>query len=294
MKKKKKTNYPLKIFWIFIITAIFGGWSTCNAQATALMPSDGYWYTWTVDDGLLYDDGYLGNYKNNGLGALTVYPTVGYTSFEFITFDVEFEPSVCGWDYLEVYHGETFDSLIGRYCGLTLPPIIKSTDPSGALTLLWSSDFSVSRSGFIISIQTIGGALPIELISFTGNPNRLGVELEFTVACEVNNDYFTIEKSRDAYRWNEFIRIEGMGNHNNIVTYSCYDELPYIGLSYYRLKQTDYNGDCEYFNPISVVLELDRYLIKTINMQGQEVDEKYKGVVIDIYSDGVNNKRIQE
>jgi len=294
MKKKKKTNYPLKIFWLLLITIFLGGYQTCG-QTVALMPADGFWYNWTVDDGLLYDDGYVGNYKNNGLGALTVYPTVGYTSFEFLSFDVEYEPSICGWDYLEVYHGETLDSLIGRYCGTTLPPFIESSDPSGALTLLWSSDFSISRSGFIISIKTLTGPLPITLQSFIGYESRDGVVIEWTVLNEVNNDYFTIDRSVDCYNWHELTTVPGNGNHNNEMSYSVFDENPLIGINYYRLKQTDYDGNYECFTPIAVIMKPEeRFFLKTINLSGQEVDENYKGVVIDIYSDGVNNKRIQE
>ena len=293
--KKKKTNYPLKTFWLFLIAFFLGLCEQTCGQTVGLMPADGFWYEWTVDDALLYDDGYTGNYKNNGLGALTVYPTVGYTSFEFIDFDVEFEPSNCGWDYLEVYHGETFDSLIGRYCGTTLPPIIESSHPSGALTLLWSSDFSVSRSGFIISIKTLSGPLPITLSSFIGYPAQDGVVVEWTVLSEVNNNYFTIDRSFDCYNWEELATVPGNGNHNNRITYNTVDENPTIGINYYRLKQTDYNGDYEYFNPIAVIMKPKRrHLEKVINLTGQEVDENYKGVVIDIYSDGVNEKRIQE
>jgi len=291
MDEQVNNKYIKRIFIILLLIITLGG--ECQSQQTALMPSDGYWYVWTVDDGILYDDGYMGNYKNNGLGALTVYPTVGYTSFEFVSFDVEYEPSACGWDYLEVYHGETLDSLIGRYCGTTIPPIINSTDPSGALTLLWSSDFSVSRSGFIISIQTQGGALPIELISFTAEYSGGYVEVDWTVASESNNNYFTIERSVDCYSWDEIERIEGLGTHNHHISYNYSDTRPVMGISYYRLKQTDYDGNFETFNPVSVTIEVDRYIVRTINLKGQEVDRKYKGMVIDIYNDNTTTKRMQ-
>ena len=32
------------------------------------------------------------------------------------------------------------------------------------------------------------------------------------------------------------------------MNYSCTDKTPYIGLSYYRLKQTDFDGEFEYSN----------------------------------------------
>ena len=58
---------------LLIITTILIS-NLCKAQY--LMPIDNNWYTLTVDDGILYDDGGDGgNYTNNGLGTLTIYPT---------------------------------------------------------------------------------------------------------------------------------------------------------------------------------------------------------------------------
>lgn len=291
MDEQVNDKYVKKIFILFLFVIFFA--VTCNSQQIGLMPADGLWYTWTVDDAFLYDDGYTSDYKNDGLGALTIYPTAGYTSIEFLVFDVEYEPSACGWDYLEVYHGETFDSLIGRYCGTTPPPIIKSTHPTGALTLLWSSDMTVSRSGFILSIQTQAGALPIELVSFNASLVEDAVSIDWIVASEINNNFFTVERSKDAYDWSELTRIPGLGNHNNEVSYHCMDVSPYSGISYYRLKQTDYDGKYKIFRPVTVIIDRGLYVVKTINIFGQVVTEDYKGLVIDIYNNNTTKKRWQ-
>ena len=291
MDEQVNDKYVKKIFILFLFVIFFA--VTCNSQQIGLMPADGLWYTWTVDNAFLYDDGYTSDYKNDGLGALTIYPTAGYTSIEFLVFDVEYEPSACGWDYLEVYHGETFDSLIGRYCGTTPPPIIKSTHPTGALTLLWSSDMTVSRSGFILSIQTQAGALPIELVSFNASLVEDAVSIDWIVASEINNNFFTVERSKDAYDWSELTRIPGLGNHNNEVSYHCMDVSPYSGISYYRLKQTDYDGKYKIFRPVTVIIDRGLYVVKTINIFGQVVTEDYKGLVIDIYNNNTTKKRWQ-
>ena len=97
MDEQVNDKYVKKIFILFLFVIFFA--VTCNSQQIGLMPADGLWYTWTVDDAFLYDDGYTSDYKNDGLGALTIYPTAGYTSIEFLVFDVEYEPSACGWDY---------------------------------------------------------------------------------------------------------------------------------------------------------------------------------------------------
>jgi hypothetical protein len=152
----------------------------------------------------------------------------------------------------------------------------------------WMDDFFMLGSG--------GGgfALPIVLQNFIGYPNNKGVTLEWSVLSEVNNDYFTIHKSIDCYHWEELGRVPGNGNHNNRLDYSYTDESPIPGISYYRLTQTDYDGNYEIFNPISIIIKQDSKKVwKTINMSGQEVGPDYKGAVLDVYYDYSTKKRIQ-
>jgi hypothetical protein len=102
---------------------------------------------------------------------------------------------------------------------------------------------------------TGGSALPIDLISFTGELVGGGVELEWVVASQINNEYFKIEKSLNCEQWEEVSRIPGAGNSNTQMDYKIYDEKPYDGISYYRLSQTDYDGKSETFNPISIIYD---------------------------------------
>jgi len=79
------------------------------------------------------------------------------------------------------------------------------------------------------------------------------VYLEWVTASEINNDYFTLERSRDAINWTIVGTVDGAGNSNQNIIYSYVDNKPYNGVSYYRLKQTDFNGQFEYSNIISVI-----------------------------------------
>jgi len=112
------------------------------------------------------------------------------------------------------------------------------------------SGFS-SFSGFGVG-GTGGGALPIDLISFTANVIDENVRVNWTVASQVNNEYFTIHRSNDVENWIEVGRMDGAGNTNQTMEYVLYDDEPLNGTSYYRLTQTDFNGDSEVFFPISV------------------------------------------
>ena len=143
-----------------------------------------------------------------------------------------------------------------------------------------------------------GDALPIDLVSFDGevllemNPVVL---LEWTVASQVNNEYFKIERSENLDSWNLIDSIRGNGTTNMELRYSLIDDNPLNGVNYYRLSQTDHNGATKIFNPIAITLNNEEKVIsKIINIAGQEVSKDYNGIIIEIYTDGTSRKLYKE
>ncbi len=124
-----------------------------------------------------------------------------------------------------------------------------------------SSALVTSFSPFTLASYLAGvNPLPIELLSFTANYNsdlptgQAGntVDLKWSTASETNNDYFTIERSADGIFFNEVNIIDGAGNSTSTLNYSTVDGSPLTNVSYYRLKQTDYNGNYSYSKIVSV------------------------------------------
>lgn len=118
-------------------------------------------------------------------------------------------------------------------------------------------DFTISRTGMAnFSWFTIASdndnPLPVELASFDAVCKNGTVELNWSTASEINNQYFSVERSIDGIVWDEIARVNGAGNSNVLHQYSYQDQTPWQGISYYRLTQVDYNGDSETFNPYSV------------------------------------------
>jgi hypothetical protein len=101
------------------------------------------------------------------------------------------------------------------------------------------------------------GPLPIDLISFTADLDNSDVYVDWTVASQTNNDYFNVQRSIDGYDWEDIATIEGAGNSNQMMDYTYIDTDPYMGVSYYRLKQTDYDGNFEIFDPVAVLYEVN-------------------------------------
>lgn len=97
-----------------------------------------------------------------------------------------------------------------------------------------------------------GAPLPIDLVYFNALAIENTIQLTWITASEINNDYFTIEKSIDAKVWETVLIINGAGNSSQVIEYTETDFNPISGISYYRLKQTDFDGRFEYFNIVPV------------------------------------------
>jgi hypothetical protein len=94
--------------------------------------------------------------------------------------------------------------------------------------------------------------MPIVLKYFYARHNSNQVDLTWVTSSEINNDFFTIERSADGINYAEISRQAGAGNSIEELSYTAVDTKPLPGRSYYRLKQTDYDGTFEY-SPIQSV-----------------------------------------
>ncbi len=115
-----------------------------------------------------------------------------------------------------------------------------SANGTGNIT---SKAFTKFDSYFALANRTPGtNPLPIELLFFKASCENNSTKLSWATASETNNDYFSVEKSQDGFTFENINNIPGAGNSNNTLFYSATDEKPFSGTTYYRLKQTDFNG----------------------------------------------------
>ena len=141
--------------------------------------------------------------------------------------------------------------------------------------------------------------LPITLNHFSGSfieGNLPSVELNWTTVSEQNNDFFTIWRSINGIDWDAIQNIDGAGNSTELIAYQCIDRnLPVHDFMdftlYYKLSQRDVDGGSEFFPIISIQCKAPKtHVVKKTNLLGQDIDQNYKGIVIEIWNNGETSK----
>jgi hypothetical protein len=141
--------------------------------------------------------------------------------------------------------GATVDGAIFTTSG----DITTSSDTIRNLNITSTNRPNISCNCVILS------TLPIELLSFTGECYNQSIILKWSTGTEINNDYFTIERSIDAVNFDVIGTVNGNGNSNTMLNYTWIDNNPINGTAYYRLKQADFNGEFEYHGIKTVACE---------------------------------------
>lgn len=132
----------------------------------------------TLDSGIIYDSGGPnGQYKNNEFNTFTIKPC-GATS---ITLSFDAYDTENGYDYLRVYDGPNSSyPQIANLNGNSIPNPITAT--SGAMTLVFTSDGSVTRNGFIGRWEAV--------VPPAGNPMADFVLPDTVFQCAAGNDLY--------------------------------------------------------------------------------------------------------
>jgi len=119
----------------------------------------------------------------------------------------------------------------------------------------WYTTTNYQASGYLSSNST---TLPVDLLSFTAGKDNGNVLLKWTTASELNNDFFTVERSTDLNHWEAIARVKGAGTSarkHNYLRQDGLSGLPYLPATiYYRLRQTDFNGTSTLSQTVAVSL----------------------------------------
>ena len=207
-----------------------------------------------------------------------------------------------GWDWMKIYDGNSTaapilydnsstgpDNPFGD-CGIG-STVLDFCASGRCLTFEFWATSVVNRAGWDATVSSTGSGcvLPIELEWFTGTSKEDYNLLSWVTTTEINNEYFTIEYSRDAINWIFLETIDGGGNTNtpNMYQYADYDYEP--GTNYYRLSQTDFDGSIEVFEIIAILNKRSQVEITiTYDTLGQVINnpDTYIGMIVYRYNNG--------
>lgn len=196
---------------------------------------DWFYFQYSIDGGVTWVNPVNPNIINNGSG-------VNLSSYPPQTTWVNNNSNIDGWSG-NVFVNQTF--LIPNSGNNMFRFIFQSDNIINSAN---SNIYYVDILSF--NVQCIS-YLPITLKSLTvkneGNKNKI----YWTTSSEQNNNYFIIEKSNDGVNYKEIGRVKGAENSSQELNYSFTDQNPYLGITYYRLTQVDFDGKSETFNPVS-------------------------------------------
>jgi cytoskeletal protein CcmA (bactofilin family) len=125
-------------------------------------------------------------------------------------------------------------------------------DGDGNLTVGGTYTNNGDDSGFNGDLN--GAPLPVELVYFKGGIVDDEVILEWLTSSEINNEGFEVQRSGDGEHFTNIGFVPGNGNSNEEHKYLFIDSQPYGGVSFYRYRQVDFDGQFEH----SPIIMIDR------------------------------------
>jgi hypothetical protein len=109
-----------------------------------------------------------------------------------------------------------------------------------------SYTFGNGFSGFGAGIPGASGALPVDLLSFTGKLQKENVQLNWTTVSEHNSKGFEIERSYDGVNFRKIGFVASAGNSFTTRNYNFTDPQRAVEYNYYRLKLVDIDNSFDY------------------------------------------------
>lgn len=109
-----------------------------------------------------------------------------------------------------------------------------------------------SNTGNWWTLSNISSPLPVDFISIIATCEGKSVDVKWSTASEINNDYFEVQRSSNGFDWQAIGTVAGAGNSSTTLHYSLTDNAPLNSKSYYRVMQYDFDGQSKSSAPVAV------------------------------------------
>lgn len=185
---------------------------------------------------------------NKGTGAIVSTVTVSATSEQWSGLDVDNCDDLFVGENSAIQQYNSALTLVATYAASSTVYDVVLGANYGKLYACGNGFLSVMPITPTCTPHTPCTPLPIELQSFSCQPKGSGIELNWTTASETNNKLFTVERSVDGVNFQAITNVSGAGNSSTAHSYAYTDYPPTPATYYYRLSQTDYDGQSQSFN----------------------------------------------
>ena len=208
--------------------------------------------TITICGGDFYDSGGpSANYQDNESLTETFYPTTAgsMVRFVFSSFSTQ-----SGHDYLKIYNGVNASApLIGIYTGTTGPGTVTSTNSSGALTFVFTSDDSVNEPGWAATIGCYSAVSP-PVADFSAAPvnapvahtvsfSDLSANFPTSWAWSVSPETFTYVGGTSATSQNPQVKFSALGFYTvTLITANAFGSDTVVKTDYINVAGCNYNS----------------------------------------------------
>ena len=148
------------------------------------------------------------------------------------------------------------------------------------------SFYSNNGANFSATFIKMAQPLPVKLKNLDVSRKSSVNYLQWITATETNNDYFEVQHSNDGSNFTDVGFVKGHGNSNTERNYSFEHAVSSGKVSYYRLKQVDFDGRYEYSSIVSVrsdgkrseesIIIAPNPVTDVVNVFGLEDDATYR------------------
>lgn len=194
---------------------------------------------------------YIANYINSSYGSFTYSQVNGTIDHSVATeyWDIN-RISGAANCYIELsYDANTgadnnySDFIVAHYTSNAWESTGNATVAGDATTGTVVTTVAVSSfSPFTRGSKSVSAPLPVDLINFQAICNSDEVKLSWSTAMELNNDYFSVEKSDNGLDFSAIAKVKGRGTSSSLSNYNYIDINNDQKGGYYRLIQNDFDG----------------------------------------------------
>lgn len=226
---------------VVIVDAINAGgdtviWDGKDATGTLVVQNVTVGVTSRFSTGVTHFPIYDDEYSNNGIIVNRITPNASRAAVYWD--DSQFGGTVNMIGASGNTDGHNYPSVTGGYGNLR------------TINTWWNGYENNDLKSF--SFMMDGTFLPISLSDFSSSITKQMVTLHWTTESETNNNIFELLRSSDAVNWEILTKVKGAGTTTISHTYHFNDIFPIEGISYYILKQTDFDGTTSISKTIAI------------------------------------------